>query len=338
MRVICVDGGASKVAGAIVEKHNRNTFKIEGEIIEERYNEQEDFIHNFKPLHLAEQQKKSALTKNEKKQGKAYIKTVISIIEKLMTKDKALISIAMPGIKTTNKKGINIMANGPRIPNLTQNITDHFGKSIEILDLQSDADMCAWGEEYGENGLLRKVNSAYYIGGGTGIADGLKLKNQLCSFEQESKWIAKCWELKLEDGNSLESLISMPGINEEKNSRDKIAKNLALLFFERIQTVFRGWCNTFITERQLSNTHPYLGIIIDRIVIGQRLAEYFNTNSGKIIFNRVRDIFLEQCSAENESLRKNFTTNNINEKIILSKLRESPIIGLGAKAWLKNEK
>ena len=34
-----------------------------------------------------------------------------------------------------------------------------FGKSIEILDLQSDADMCAWGEEYGENGLLRKVNS-----------------------------------------------------------------------------------------------------------------------------------------------------------------------------------
>ena len=61
MRVICVDGGASKVAGAIVEKHNRNTFKIEGEIIEERYNEQEDFIHNFKPLHLAEQQKKKRI-------------------------------------------------------------------------------------------------------------------------------------------------------------------------------------------------------------------------------------------------------------------------------------
>ena len=338
MRVICVDGGASKAAGAIVEKLNRNTFKIEGEIIEERYNEQEDFNHDFKPLILAEQQKKGALTKIETKQGKVYIKTIISIIEKFMNKDKALISIAMPGIKTTNKKGIYVMANGPRIPNLTQQITDHFGKSIEILDLQSDADMCAWGEEYGENGSLRKVKSAYYFGGGTGIADGLKLENQLCSFEQQSKWIAKCWELKLIDGNSLESLISMPGVNEEKNSRDKIAKNLALLFFERVQTVFKGWSNIFDIERQLSNTHPYLGIIIDRIVIGQRLAEYLNTNSGKIIFNRVKDIFLEQCSAEDESFRKNFTSNDINEKIILSKLRESPIIGLGAKAWLQNEK
>ena len=222
MRVIGIDGGASKVAGAVVTKIDNKTFKINGQIIEEYYDDQKGYNHNFQPIDIRMQKNKSPLSEVEMQQGKVYVNTIISIIEKLMTKDSTLISIGMPGLKTKNKRGIGIMANGPRIPKLHQIISDHFGKSVKIMNLQSDAEMCVWGEEFALNGSFRKINNAYYIGGGTGIADGLKLKNQICSFEKASSWIARCWELKLKNGNSLESLISMPGINEEKNSRDEI--------------------------------------------------------------------------------------------------------------------
>lgn len=338
MRVIGIDGGASKAAGALVTRIDNNTFKIDGDIIEKSYSDQNHFIHNFEPLELQMQKNKSPLSSIEVKQGKAYIKTIISIIEKLMTEDSALISIAMPGIKTRNKQGIDIMANGPRIPNLNREITDYFGKSIKIINLQSDAEMCAWGEEFSKNGSFRKINNACYIGGGTGIADGLKLKNKICSFEKISSWIARCWELKLKNGNTLESLISMRGINEQKNSRDEIAVNLGLFFFERVQTIYSGWRNIFNIDRSLSNTHSYIGLVVDKIVIGQRLAEYLDSALGKKILNKAKDVFLDHCNVGGGYLSLRFTPKNIDDKIILSKLRESPIIGLGAKAWLQNEK
>ena len=142
----------------------------------------------------------------------------------------------------------------------------------------------------------------------------------------------------MKNGNTLESLISMRGINEQKNSRDEIAVNLGLFFFERVQTIYSGWSNIFNIDRSLSNTHSYLGSIIDKIVIGQRLAEYLDSTAGKKILNKAKDVFLGRCNIEGGYLSLHFTPENIDDKIILSKLRESPIIGLGAKAWLQNEK
>ena len=47
MKAICIDGGASKVAGAIVEQLDSVTFRLYGDIIENRYQDQEGFNHNF---------------------------------------------------------------------------------------------------------------------------------------------------------------------------------------------------------------------------------------------------------------------------------------------------
>ena len=49
MRVIGIDGGASKVAGAVVTKIDSKTFKIDGEVIEEYYNDQKGYNYNFQP-------------------------------------------------------------------------------------------------------------------------------------------------------------------------------------------------------------------------------------------------------------------------------------------------
>ena len=66
-----------------------------------------------------------------------------------------LISIAMPGVKTKNKKGISVMANGPRIPNLIQDIknyfdNDNFDRSASI---RNDKD---WYEKLDKNDINPK--------------------------------------------------------------------------------------------------------------------------------------------------------------------------------------
>ena len=226
------------------------------------------------------------------------------------------------------------MANGPRIPNLIQDIKNYFGQSVKVLDLQSDADMCVWGEEYAKNGSLRSISNAYYLGGGTGIADGLKLNRKILSFDEESDWIAKCWEFKLKNGNSLESLISMAGIIDKKNSLEEICNNIGLFLFDRLCTVHKGESSKFKVSRPVSDTHPFKGILLDRIIIGQRLAEYFSSEPGNIHFRQIKNIFLEYCNIEGGPIKRNYNAKNIDEKIILSRLRESPIIGLGAKACL----
>ena len=58
MRVIGIDGGASKVAGAVVTKIDSKTFKIKGEIIEERYNNQKGYNYNFQPTDIQMQKNK----------------------------------------------------------------------------------------------------------------------------------------------------------------------------------------------------------------------------------------------------------------------------------------
>ena len=55
--------------------------------------------------------------------------------------------------------------------------------------------------------------------GGTGIADGMKLNDKLLSFDSQSNWIAKTWELKSKNGASIESLLSMPAINEHTENQ-----------------------------------------------------------------------------------------------------------------------
>ena len=130
MKAICIDGGASKVAGAIVEQLDSVTFRLYGDIIEKRYKDQEGFNHNFSSIDLDLQLERIPINHDEKKQVDVYIKTIISTIDKLITRDDTLISIAMPGVKTKNKKGISVMANGPRIPNLIQDIKNYFGQSV----------------------------------------------------------------------------------------------------------------------------------------------------------------------------------------------------------------
>ena len=333
MKILGIDGGASKVSGAIIERINEDTFEISGKIIELHYKDHPSFDHSFQPVDLIEQLNDALILQKEKDQGGVYIETLLNVIKQLDGNTDSFISIAMPGIKSNDKKGIQVMSNGPRLPDLCKKIQNVIEPSSNISNIESDSDMCAWGEEFAINGFFRDINNAYYMGGGTGIADGMKLNNQLLSFDSQSSWIAKTWELKSSNGSSIESLISMPAINSlSEKSVISISKILALLIFERVRTIYEGWDNQFIIERKIDKSHSYHGILLDRIVIGQRLSQYLNSNVGIKIFQQVKTSFNELCAHHGGAIKEHFLND---DRIVLSSLREAPIIGLGSKAWME---
>jgi hypothetical protein len=337
MKVIGIDGGATKVSGGVVEKINANSFKLISPAVDIKYAEHPNFNADFSPLSLDSQFEKET-SSIEKQQGSVYIECVLDIIRSLTESESFRVAIAMPGIKTNDERGIAAMANGPRIPNFCDQIGKALNLEHSIQRLESDADMCSWGEEYAENGALRNVDNAYYLGGGTGTADGLKLNGELIPFDDGSNWIAKSFELKMFDGHSLEKYASMGGINQLRGSisDSKIGNVLGRLLFERISTIHSGWNNQFQVGRDLQTDHPYINTLLDRIIIGQRLSQFLQSLDGHAIYQALINELGHQCSNAADAISDHYLINDKfnKEYIVMSNLRAAPIIGLGAKVWM----
>ena len=326
--IIGIDGGASKVSAYVIEVSGNNTFSIGNFNSVKKYHNYPDFQNNFKPVSLPIQLEQIqniniTLTPLEIKQSKAYymaFSDAISDIIKLTKAENVLIGIGMPGVKTTDKRGIAAIANGPRMPNFVTEIeqkllANGITLATPITKLGSDADYCGIGEEYAENGAFRNIENAYYLGGGTGAADALKLHGKLISFDDCKDWITKTWEISDGIGTSMEIYCSangiqsvysnLAGISQSELSGNKIyleqilelaykndtaaittwqtvSKNLSDLLFERISTIYSGWQNqfSFINQKKppLISSHIYKNTLLDRIVIGQRLGKLFQNS------------------------------------------------------------
>ena len=337
MKVIGIDGGATKVSGGIVERIEANTFRLIKPSMDIKYSKHPNFNQNYSPLPL-HLQLKNGLNSDEKKQGAVYLDCVLEIIQSLAESQPFRIAIAMPGIKTKNGRGIAAMANGPRIPNFCDQIEKALNLKKPLERLESDADMCTWGEVFAEKGALRNVENGYYLGGGTGTADGLKLNKKLLPFDNVSDWIAKSIELTMPDGQSLETYASMSGINSlrESTADSEIGSVLGNLLFERISTMYFGWKNQFNIARDLNPEHPYRKTLLDRIVIGQRLSQFLQSENGNTINQSMRSMLKQKClTAKSPIIKHYLLEDEFNpERLIMSNLRSAPIIGLGAKMWM----
>ncbi len=123
--LIGIDGGATKVSGWIVNFSQEPLSFTLSEINEQlKYSEIHGFIPDYTPVPVQEQLKQAEekeinLTDQEKQQGEVLIETCASVIELLADKNKGkpiLVGIGMPGLKTEDQRGINVVANGPRMP------------------------------------------------------------------------------------------------------------------------------------------------------------------------------------------------------------------------------
>lgn len=383
--LIGIDGGATKVsAWEIILNKLNSTFSL-GEINSTKsYREIEGYIPDFKPVDINIQLKEREAAKptaNEKQQEGVYVEACALAIQELAQKvgtSEVLLGIGMPGLKTANKRGIAVVANGPRMVDysdrLEQRLTELKIKLISSVDhLGSDANYCGIGENYSDAGIFRTCKNAYYLGGGTGVADAMKLDGKLLTFDNAREWMAKTWEMKTEDGLPLERVTSVSGIQrtyaefanktiEELTAAaiyplqiselaakgnaaaiktfEVVNSNLAKLLFERIVTLNCGWQNYFEfgnpNRTPLINEHQYLGKVFDVIVIGQRLGDLFDDKTGKEVVKKPIMQQLHNLIQDSKILSAQVKLHykHLDEIIEISKLREAPALGAGIDAFL----
>lgn len=321
--IIGVDGGATKVTAWAVEVDDSGKFSL-GNVSESRvYAEYPECDQGFQPVDMKTQlgeltNDRIQPTAAELRQALAYTAACADAIVEVARKSgqsRLLIGIGMPGLKTKNRRGIAVMANGPRQIEYALNLEKRLNAAgLELISpidhIGSDAYYCGLGEEYASGGQFRNVTNSYYLGGGTGAADALKLNGRLVSLDDIKSWFVKTWEMKCPENRSIETYVSSKGIQSlygELSNRslaelnrneiyppqilelarngdrqacetvEKVAKYLALLLYERVSTLYTGWQGIFNflnpDRPEPENEHPYHGTVFDSIIIGQRLGD-----------------------------------------------------------------
>ncbi|MFH1851210.1 MAG: hypothetical protein ABIA75_02595 [Candidatus Neomarinimicrobiota bacterium] len=333
--LVGLDGGATKLSGWTVNSDSTDgSFTLGSTNIQKSYSEYADYTPGFQSVDIKQQLGEFSAgqiqpTDAEIRQGRCYTRACVDVISAIAAQFPGrpiLAGLGMPGLKTADQRGIAVLLNGPRIPDYADQVEAELRSAgIElaapIFRIGSDADYCGIGEEYSADGEFRDVGNAYYLGGGTGAADALKLDGELVPLDQTKTWLAKTWELQNEKGKSLERYASAGGIQsifsacsgvpvEELNAKKiyppqilqwalvgepaavaafrEISHFLAELLYERIATVFAGWNNNFAfmnpNRAPLFPDHPYRGTLLDRLIIGQRLGNLLNDSKTTPLF------------------------------------------------------
>ena len=360
--LIGIDGGASKISGwHIIVNPETGTFRLSNNCVIKEYRYYNGFIEDFKPLllntQLSEMSGEIILTEKEKIQGEVYMNACTDLIAEfsdMLGGRKLLVGIGMPGLKSNDKRGIVALANGPRMPDYLNVVEKNLSnKGIELFApvsaLGSDADYCGLGEEYAGEGMFRWCKNAYYLGGGTGVADAIKLNDLVIPFDQLNEWIAKTWEMTSDDNLTLERYTSASGIqflysrycgipvadfNEAGLFPDQILKlalgnepcavstfsdvsrYMAQLLYERITTLYSGWQAHFgfISPQKLplKTKHPYTGTLLDRIIIGQRLGDLVNkSKDSPLLYRQIIDELSHHiANTEDEIFRHHYLSGN----------------------------
>ena len=325
--LVGLDGGATKVNGWTIDVVD-GEFEMGDHNYAVSYHEFTGYSDKFQATDIQRQLKEFQSGrikpgKKETRQGEAYVEAATEVVLKLVKKSgvkKVLVGEGMPGLKTADKRGIAVMANGPRIINycdMMERILKSYNVDLvePIAELGSDAFYCGIGEEYAREGQFKNVENSYYLGGGTGAADALKLDGKLLSLDDIKAWFVKTWELKNDDDLSLEKCASAKGIQQiygnfvgmtvgelnkkeiyPLNIRERalanekpaiktfeiLAENLALLIYERLTTIYAGWQGlfSFVNPNRAvpGQDHDYKGTLLDSVIIGQRLGDLFHVS------------------------------------------------------------
>ncbi len=356
--IIGIDGGATKIAGAIIKQIDEKTFTIFGETCTTFHTENPLYDIHFQPVDLDIQtgeMDNPSLKISEERQGSAILENfenvITHVIENLKDKKKSLIGIGIPGIKTTDKRGIIVANNGPRIPRfldvLERRLTLNGLEFRPIKKLENDSECCGLGELFGECGSFKGINNGIFIGSGTGISDAIMLDEKLISFDDIEQWMPKTWQLKNEKGIPIESIISYKGLINQYSELTGIPfsnlvkdKNFPEQFLKTEDAVmiklnFISTISYIILQRIESLFSKNSNRIFDKIILGLRFVNLLNEIPE--LFNEISESAKKRII--NSQILDQITKNHYveNSTIVLSKLPHAPVIGSGVSAYQNAE-
>jgi predicted NBD/HSP70 family sugar kinase len=226
--LVGVDGGASEVrAHEVVPLPRRSLLEIPSlGLGAASASCLYDRARGFRPLPLASQLLASQRGKLEPRglegaQGRLWLEAAarsILAVASQTGKTRARIGVCMPGLKTKDGRGIAVIRNGPRIPDYLdrlQTMLTAAGLELSrpVAQLSSDGEACAYGEEVNAQGSLKGIACAYYIGGGTGIAEALKVDGRILGLDALRGFLRKAWQMESSGGRILEDQLSPRGMN-----------------------------------------------------------------------------------------------------------------------------
>ena len=305
-----LDGGATKILAQTSTIDPRSSLIIpKEEYHESNYRDSLKFDSGFIPIDLAQQKKEAkennySISEQEINQSASVIDTIVKVIlSSVREKQISKVGLCFPGIKTANYDGISIMANGPRNINMLSMINKilkpKLDNGISIKTIYDDSECCVIGEWKSSIGKLRDCKNAIYVGGGTGIADGIILNNKIVD-----KDIERSWELIMPSGESVEQCLSLGGmLSQWNNEKEKPIKAIVSLFDQAVSG--NNFANSiiekaekafaFLIERRMEffqshNSKP------EKIVIGQRLGNLLtekNNPLAKLIFQNNHNVLVE---------------------------------------------
>lgn len=317
--ILGIDGGASKVFSQLYIFKDNNTVIDQLGTYECRYEEINGHNQSFSPVSLNVQKKEMKdntykINNDEKTQAGIVIKAIVKSIE-YFTNDKIdHLGFCFPGIKMKEKDGISIMANGPRNPymlkELNENIAKKIGLKIKLKNIYDDSLSCVNGERFSPKGKLREISDAIYIGGGTGIADGILHNKKLIDLSMNEN-LKKSWEIIMPNGDTIEECMSLAGLCKKWEKRKPISIELLNDLFDKASEKHEMATNIIETAGQAFqllineriNFFKAYGRFPEKIVIGQRMGQILKKENHplKIIFNNYNshDIPIELSSGDN---------------------------------------
>lgn len=284
--LVGVDGGATEVkAHAIVALGDHL------EAGDARAGFRYEAVDGFEPLPMALQLAQSEsgsiqCSEREARQGELWIEAFAQAIESVAARvgrARIRVGICAPGIKRRDGRGIVVAKNGPRIVDFGDRLEARLWRSGLVLaaplpPLVGDGFAAGLGEKASRNGGLGGVTSAYYAGGGTGLAECYVLDGRVVSLDDVADVSRKAWEMTSTLGREYESHVSVRGLNarcvalggaagvmpEDGAARGDRA---ALQAFTECAAMLAELVEQRVVEMRKSR-----GIELERAVVGQRLG------------------------------------------------------------------
>ena len=307
-----LDGGATKVlAQACTIDHKSSLITPIGGFAESIYHDATTFNPDFSPVDLGQQGKEASshqyhITEQEVKQSESIVETIARTIRAFEGVNKiSLMGLCFPGIKTPKLDGISIMANGPRnikmLSMINNKIKPNEHRKLIMTEIYDDSECCLIGEWKSSIGKLQNSKNAIYIGGGTGIADGIILDNKIVDL-RNSKNIKRSWQLTMPTGKSVEYYLSLGGMLNQWGKGRSIKAMQSLLEHatsgeivacQIIEDASQAFDH--LIKNRISFFHSH-GTTPEKIVVGQRLGAILSDKDNpisKLIFQRNLNIPIE---------------------------------------------
>lgn len=267
------------------------------------------------------------VTMREKAEGAQWVDAAahaIGSVAARTSRAKLVIGMCMPGLKTIDGRGIAVMKNGPRIPDYLDRlearlVRDGFVLAQPIGRLISDGDACGYGEDASAHGAFRGVDDAYYVGGGTGLAECCKIGGRIVGFDELTDVMLKGWQMQSESGPTFEELLSMRGINARfraKSGGEEFVELLAIEGDVIANEILREVALAIaeLAALRVKALRASRAVRIERVVVGQRLGRLF---ADAALARVLRE------PAENELERR----IGVRGLFVASTLRSAPAIG-----------